>query len=220
MKTIPYYVVIEGNIGSGKTTVSELLAQHLGAELILEKFIDNPFLPKFYQDPERFAFSVETGFLAERFHQFNQEFSKINVRKQRVVADYSFYKSLIFARKTLNSDEFLLFRDLFQIMNQKLPQPGLLVYLHAPTEKLLAQIKSRGRNFEQQIEAAYLEKISESYQNFMQQASGLRCVVFHTELLDFIKYPAHFEWFVNILSGEFKYGITEIFPPENIIKKK
>ncbi len=206
------YLVIEGNIGVGKTTLSNRLAEHWQVPVLLEKFMENPFLPKFYAHPERYGFSVETAFLAERYRQMHDEFASVDLRQQALVADYSFYKSLIFAGKTLKGDEYLLFKEIFGIINSKLPQPHLFVYLKASVPKLLRQIEQRGRDFEQQITADYLEQIDEAYLRFMEQASGLRCVLIETDEVDYLNNPTDFERMVELLNGHYPYGLTRITP--------
>jgi deoxyadenosine/deoxycytidine kinase len=206
------YLVIEGNIGVGKTTLSNRLAEHWQVPVLLEKFMENPFLPKFYAQPERYGFSVETAFLAERYRQMHDEFASVDLRQQALVADYSFYKSLIFAGKTLKGDEYLLFKEIFGIINSKLPQPHLFVYLKASVPKLLRQIEQRGRDFEQQITADYLEQIDEAYLRFMEQASGLRCVLIETDEVDYLNNPTDFERMVELLNGHYPYGLTRITP--------
>ncbi len=206
------YLVIEGNIGVGKTTLSNRLAEHWQVPVLLEKFMENPFLPKFYAHPERYGFSVETAFLAERYRQMHDEFASAELRQQALVADYSFYKSLIFAGKTLKGDEYLLFKEIFGIINSKLPQPHLFVYLKASVPKLLRQIEQRGRDFEQQITADYLEQIDEAYLRFMEQASGLRCVLIETDEVDYLNNPTDFERMVELLNGHYPYGLTRITP--------
>ncbi len=206
------YLTIEGNIGAGKTTLSNRLAEYWGVPLLLEKYMENPFLPKFYAQPERYGFSVETAFLAERYRQMHDEFAAVDLRQQGLVADYSFYKSLIFAGKTLQGDEYQLFKEIFGIINSKLPQPHLFVYLKAGTPKLLRQIAQRGRDFEQQISADYLEQIDAAYLSFMEQASGLRCVLIDTDELDYLENPAHFERMTELVSGHYPYGLTRVSP--------
>ena len=204
------FVTIEGNIGAGKTTLSTMLAGDLSAYLLLEQFIDNPFLPKFYQDKERYGFSVETAFLAERYRQFHDEFIGIDLKKQSVISDYSFYKSLIFAGQTLEPDEFGLFSSLFGIIHQNLPHAQVFVYLHTPLETLLHQIKKRGRAFESQIDHEYLKQIEKGYFKFMNEASGLKCLLIHTEGADFVRDPSKYSFIKELISQDFKYGITEV----------
>jgi deoxyguanosine kinase len=154
------YIVIEGNIGAGKTSFATRLANDLNARLILEQYADNPFLPKFYDNPDRYSFPLELSFLAARYKQLAGELSQTNLFNPVTVADYYFVKSLIFARNTLPDDEFTLYRQLFDIIWQQLPKPSMYFYLHSPVERLLQNIKMRGREYEQNIKAEYLTKIT------------------------------------------------------------
>ncbi|HRX32118.1 MAG TPA: deoxynucleoside kinase, partial [Tenuifilaceae bacterium] len=154
------YLVIEGNIGAGKTTLATMLANELNAKLTLEQFSDNPFLPKFYQNPERYSFPLELSFLAERYRQLNVDLRSTSLFHNITIADYFFMKSLIFAQNTLTGDELQLYKQLFNIIYSSLPKPDLYVYLHLPTEKLLKNIEKRGREYEKTITADYLNSIS------------------------------------------------------------
>jgi deoxyguanosine kinase len=204
------YLVVEGNIGVGKTTLTQMLSKAWEVPTLYERFLENPFLPRFYEDPKRYAFSVETAFLAERYRQMHDEFQGFDLKKTGLLADYSFYKSLIFAQRNLEADEFRLFSELFGIVNSKLPQPYLFVYLKTDTDKLLRNIVKRGRDFEQQITAEYLQKIDEGYIDFMQNASGLRCLLVHTHEIDFVQEPEHLHLLQKLLEADYKYGMTEI----------
>jgi len=145
------FIAIEGNIGAGKTSLAKLIAEKCNAKLILEEFEDNSFLPKFYKDPERFAFPLELSFLAERFQQLKDKLASKDMFKTFTIADYFINKSLIFSRKTLQTDEFKLYNTLFEIINQSLIKPDLLVYLYANVDTLQSNIKKRGRDYEQEI---------------------------------------------------------------------
>ena len=204
------YLVVEGNIGVGKTTLTQLLSEAWQVPALFERFLENPFLPKFYEDPKRYAFSVETAFLAERYRQMRDEFAGHDFKKSGLLADYSFYKTLIFAQRTLDKDEYQLFSELFGIINSQLPQPYLFVYLKTDTDKLLQNIAKRGRDFEQHITADYLKSIDEGYRQFMQQASGMRCLMVHTAELDFVKQPEDLVLLQKLLEADYKYGLTEI----------
>ena len=138
------YLVIEGNIGAGKTTLATMLAQELNAKLILEQFADNPFLPQFYKNPERYSFPLELSFLAERYKQLNVDLRTGSLFQNLTIADYFFMKSLIFAQNTLTGDELQLYKQIFSIIYNTLPKPNLYVYLHLSTDKLLQNIKKRG----------------------------------------------------------------------------
>lgn len=181
------YVVIEGNIGSGKTTLSKKLAERWGSRLMLEEFKDNPFLPKFYENPKQHSFALELSFLAERYHQKRDELNRTDLFRPGIVCDYSFAKSLVFSRINLDEDEFELYQNLFHIIHGRLPKPDLLVYLHCSPQKSLRQIKKRGRTFEQDISIDYLEKINSGYLEFFKQQTGIRIIVLNTEHLDFVE---------------------------------
>lgn len=204
------YIVVEGNIGVGKTSLTQRLVEAWQVPALYERFLENPFLPRFYEDPKRYAFSVETAFLAERYRQMHDEFAGVDLKKSGLLADYSFYKSLIFARRNLDADEYRLFSELFGIVNSKLPQPYLFVYLKTNTQKLLDNIQKRGRDFEKHIDAAYLERIDQGYIDFMQEVSGMRCLLVHTHELDFVQNPEDLKLLQKILEADYKYGMTEI----------
>lgn len=181
-----HYLVIEGNIGAGKTTLATMLANELNAKLILEQFADNPFLPKFYKNPERYSFPLELSFLAERYSQLNNELRSSSLFHSLTVADYYFMKSLIFAQNTLSGDELQLYKQLFSIIYSTLPKPDLYVYLHLPTNQLLKNIKKRGRDYEQTITAEYLNGITEGYFDFFKQHSEYTFLVIDTTNIDFV----------------------------------
>lgn len=204
------YIVVEGNIGVGKTSLTQRLVEAWQVPALYERFLENPFLPRFYEDPKRYAFSVETAFLAERYRQMHDEFSNVDLKRSGLLADYSFYKSLIFARRNLDADEYRLFSELFGIVNSKLPQPYLFVYLKTNTQKLLDNIQKRGRDFEKHIDAAYLERIDQGYIEFMREVSGMRCLLVHTHELDFVQNPEDLKLLQKILEADYKYGMTEI----------
>lgn len=170
------YIAFEGLIGAGKTTVSRRVAEQLNGRLVLEEFDDNPFLPRFYADPRRYAFSVELSFLAQRYHQLKRVTER-DLFHTCTVADYSIGKSLVFARVTLPPDECALFMDLYDIMYADLPRPDLLVYLHLPVERVRERIRSRGRSYEQAITNDYLARLQERYIDHLQKLQGERVLV-------------------------------------------
>jgi deoxyadenosine/deoxycytidine kinase len=180
------YLVIEGNIGSGKTTLATMLANEMNARLVLEQFSDNPFLPKFYTNPERYSFPLELSFLAERYKQLNNELRSATLFQPLTIADYFFMKSLIFARNTLSDDEYQLYRQIFEIIYNSIPKPDLYVYLHMPTDRLLQNIRKRGREYEQSISHEYLEKIRKGYFDFFRQHPDYTFLVVDTSNLDFV----------------------------------
>lgn len=187
METVKYnYIVIEGNIGAGKTTLASMIARDFNAKLILERFADNPFLPKFYSDPSRYSFPLELSFLADRYRQLKEELVEQDLFRSFTVADYYFMKSLVFSSKTLEQDEFSLYRQIFYIIYSSLPKPDLYVYLHVPPERLLRNIALRGREYEKSITADYLNGIHESYFNFFRQNPENRYLVLDISEIDFV----------------------------------
>ncbi len=211
--TIPYnYIAIEGNIGAGKTTLATRMAQHFNARLILEQFEDNSFLPKFYEDPSRYAFPLELSFLADRFQQLKSQVAVQDMFHPVTIADYFILKSLIFAKKTLNTEEFSLYSRLFSIIENVLPKPDLLVYLYLDISRLQSNIRKRGRVYEQKIEDDYLQRIQEGYLDYIRQQQGLRVLLIDTNKLDFVAHQEHFDILVNIIMQEYPAGIHRITP--------
>jgi deoxyadenosine/deoxycytidine kinase len=194
MEAVRYnYIVIEGNIGAGKTTLASMIAKEYNAKLILERFADNPFLPKFYNDPSRYSFPLELSFLADRYRQLKEELVEQDLFRSFTVADYYFMKSLVFSSKTLEQDEFSLYRQIFYIIYSSLPKPDLYVYLHVPPERLLQNIALRGREYEKTITADYLIGIQESYFNFFRQNPENRYLVLDMSNIDFVSRHEDYE---------------------------
>lgn len=191
------YIAIEGNIGAGKTSLSNMISEDFNAKLILERFAENPFLPKFYKDKERFAFPLEMSFLADRYHQLSDDLAQLDLFKNFVISDYYIFKSLIFAQITLQKDEYVLYRKMFDLMYKEITKPDLYVYLYQNTERLLENIKKRGRDYEQNIEAEYLQKIHEGYRNFIQTQQNLNCVVIDVSELDFVHKKEDYSAIIN-----------------------
>ncbi|MBT8261692.1 MAG: 2-amino-4-hydroxy-6-hydroxymethyldihydropteridine diphosphokinase [Bacteroidia bacterium] len=172
------YIAVEGNIGAGKTSLASKLAGDFNAKLILERFKDNPFLPKFYEDQVRYAFPLEMSFLADRYQQLLEDITQFDLFKDCVIADYDVYKSLIFAKVTLAEEEFNVYKKLFHIMHKELPKPDIYVYLYQKTDRLIENIKKRGRSYEKNIKEEYLQKIHDGYFEFIktQHMSNIRIV--------------------------------------------
>lgn len=181
------FIAIEGNIGSGKTTLAKMITQDFNAKLILERFADNAFLPKFYEDQSRFAFPLEMSFLADRYKQLSDDISQYDLFKEFVVADYHISKSLTFAKVTLPEDEFALYRKFFNVIYKEMHQPDVYVYLYQNTERLLSNIKMRGRDYEQNIESDYLEKINKGYLEFVKSQPNLNVKIIDVSELDFVE---------------------------------
>jgi deoxyadenosine/deoxycytidine kinase len=205
------YIVIEGNIGAGKTTLAGMLANDTNSRLVLEQFADNPFLPKFYDDPERFSFPLELSFLAERYKQLNTEIQSNSLFQPSVIADYFFMKSLIFAHNTLASDEFNLYRQIFEIIYSSIPKPDLYVFLHKPIDGLLKNIKHRGRDYEQTITGEYLEKIQNGYFEFFKQHPDYKFLLIDTSNIDFVENPLHYQLLKSeIFDKQHEKGIKRV----------
>jgi 2-amino-4-hydroxy-6-hydroxymethyldihydropteridine diphosphokinase len=181
------YIAIEGNIGAGKTTLVSKLAEDFNAKTVLERFADNPFLPKFYKDQNRYAFPLEMSFLADRYQQISDDLAQFDLFKDFIIADYHIFKSLIFAKVTLAEDEYRLYKTLFDIIYKEMPKPDLYVYLYQNTERLLANIKRRGRSYEQEIPAEYLEKINNGYLDYIKMQKDLNVLIVDVSERDFVK---------------------------------
>jgi deoxyguanosine kinase len=204
------YIAIEGNIGAGKTSLATRVAADNNARLVLEEFADNPFLPKFYKEHDRYAFPLELSFLAERFAQLKKELGSPDLFQQAVVSDYFISKSLIFSKANLAGDEYDLFAKLYSIIEPTLPKPELLLYIHLPADLLLENIRKRGRGYEQDITAKYLEGVQHSYFEFIRQHETMRIVIVDTTSLDFVNSPADYEQMCRLIDTEFPLGITRI----------
>ena len=181
------YVAFEGNIGAGKTTLATKIAEDFNAKSVLERFADNPFLPKFYKDQNRYAFPLEMSFLADRYKQLSDDLSQFDLFKDFVVADYHIFKSLIFAKITLADDEYRLYSNLFHIIYKEMPKPDLYVYLYQNSERLLQNIKKRGRSYEQEIPAEYLDKINTGYLDYIKSQPDLNILIIDVSDRDFVQ---------------------------------
>ncbi|SHF97463.1 2-amino-4-hydroxy-6-hydroxymethyldihydropteridinediphosphokinase [Flavobacterium fluvii] len=181
------YIAFEGNIGAGKTTLTAKIAEDFNAKTVLERFADNPFLPKFYEDQNRYAFPLEMSFLADRYKQLSDDLAQFDLFKDFIVADYHIFKSLIFAKVTLQEDEFRLYKTLFDIVYKEMPKPDLYVYLYQNTERLLENIKKRGRSYEQNIPADYLDKINGGYLDYIKSQTDLNVLIIDVSDRDFVK---------------------------------
>ena len=181
------YIALEGNIGAGKTTLGHKIAEDFNAKTVLERFADNPFLPKFYKDQNRYAFPLEMSFLADRYQQLSDDLAQFDLFKDFIVADYHIFKSLIFAKITLAEDEYRLYRNLFDIIYKEMPKPDLYIYLYQNTERLLQNIKRRGRNYEQNISADYLDKINNGYLEYIKSETDLNVLIIDVSDRDFVK---------------------------------
>ena len=204
-------VIIEGNIGSGKTALATKINNDYESHLILERFADNPFLPKFYQDPDRFAFPLEMSFLADRYTQLKKELVDPDIFAPLIVADYYFMKSLIFASNTLSGDEYNLYTQLFHLMYSSLPKPDLYVYLHQDPDNLLTNIWNRGREYESAITAEYLKNIQSGYFDFFRQEPSMRILVLDIREIDFVNAQDDYTVLIDAIFGqEHPLGLSRI----------
>jgi 2-amino-4-hydroxy-6-hydroxymethyldihydropteridine diphosphokinase len=181
------YIAVEGNIGAGKTTLVSKIAEDFNAKTVFERFADNPFLPKFYKDQNRYAFPLEMSFLADRYQQISDDLAQFDLFKDFIVADYHIFKSLIFAKVTLAKDEFRLYKSLFDIIYKEMPKPDLYIYLYQNTDRLLQNIKRRGRSYEQEIPAEYLEKINKGYLDYINTQQDINVLILDVSERDFVK---------------------------------
>ncbi len=199
------FITIEGNIGAGKTTLANLLSEKLNARLILEEFAENPFLPKFYQNPEQHAFPLELFFLAERYKQLKELLTTRDIFHKLTISDYLFTKCLLFAKVNLQSEEFRLYKKLFDIINPQIIQPDLLIYLHSPVSKLQQNIKKRNRSFEQGISDDYLFSIQENYTQYIKQ-HNIKTVFIDVTHADFINNESHLKAILDVLENNYENG--------------
>ena len=207
----PDYIVIEGNIGAGKTSLAHMMKEDFKAHLILEQFEDNPFLPKFYTDPEKYSFPLELSFLASRYQQVKKELQGKSGRPELTIADYCISKSLVFAQVNLQKDEFDLFLRLYNIIIKQITMPDLLVYLHVSTGKLMRQIELRGREYEQSIREDYLYRIQEAYFSFFKSLSDSKILIADITNIDFVEQPQDYRKLsAAIMSGTYPSGISRI----------
>lgn len=198
------FITIEGNIGAGKTTLAHLLAKRLNARLILEEFADNPFLPKFYENPKQYAFPLELFFMAERFKQLKDTLFKTDLFQSITVSDYLFTKCLLFARINLPEEEFKLFQKLFDIMQQQLVFPDVIIYLHSSIARLQRNIKKRNRSYEQKIPDSYLQSIQDTYNNYIKQ-NKIKTIFVEADGADFLSNDAHLQAIIDALDVPFEH---------------
>ena len=203
------FITIEGNIGVGKTTFSKMLAEELGYRIVLEEFADNPFLPKFYNQPERYAFSLELFFMAERYRQLG-DLREQDIFSKGVVSDYFFVKSKLFAENNLSDDELLLFNRLSDIALKNLPKPDLIIYLHSDVKRLQENIKKRGRSYEQNISNDYLSDIQNKYFDFFKKHIEFPVLIVDVSEVDFVNQKDIFQRLVALTAKSHQMGINRI----------
>ena len=200
-----HFITIEGNIGAGKTTLAHLLSKKYNARLVLEEFADNPFLTKFYENPRQYAFPLELFFMAERYKQLKDLIHTKDLFKSFTISDYLFTKCLLFAKVNLSEEEFRLYQKLFEIIDQQLVQPDLLVYLHVPVAKLQMNIRKRNRPYEQSIPDKYLFDIQETYTHYIRQ-HNITSLIIDASNADFLGNEKHLEVVMEALEKKYEGG--------------
>jgi 2-amino-4-hydroxy-6-hydroxymethyldihydropteridine diphosphokinase len=191
------YIAIEGNIGAGKTSLAKMISDEFNAKKVFERFADNPFLPKFYKNQERYAFPLEMSFLADRYQQLSDDLAQFDLFKNFIVSDYYIFKSLIFAQVTLQKEEYVLYRKMFNFMYKEIAKPDLYVYLYQNKNRLLDNIKKRGRGYEQKIQPEYLQKIHDGYANFIKTEKNLNSIIIDISDIDFVKNKKDYTYILN-----------------------
>jgi len=200
-----HFITIEGNIGAGKTTLSHLLSRHYNARLVLEEFADNPFLPKFYENPKLYAFPLELFFMAERYKQLKDLIQQKDLFQNITISDYLFTKCLLFAKVNLPEDEFRLYHRLFEIINQQLLQPDLLIYLHTPVSRLQQNIKKRNRSYEKNIPDEYLFNIQQTYTHYIKE-HNIKTLFIDASNADFLGNEKHLQVVIDALEKDYDEG--------------
>lgn len=195
------YIAIEGNIGAGKTTLAKMIAKEYNAKIVLERFADNPFLPKFYEDEERFAFPLEMSFLADRYQQLSDDLAQFDLFKNFIVSDYYIFKSLIFAQITLQKEEYFLYRKMFDIMYKEIAKPDLYIYLYQKPMRLMENIRKRGRSYEKNISVEYLDKIHKGYAGFIKSEQNLNTLTIDVSEKDFLHNTSDYEEIIQLVKG-------------------
>ncbi len=208
---IPYnYVVVEGTIGAGKTTLSTMLARDYNAELVLERFADNPFLEKFYKDPVHYAFPVEMTFLMDRYQQLRNLLTARDLFTDFVLGDYFIDKCLLFSKNNLSQDEFALFKKVFDTISGFLPKPDLILYLYTNPDRLLKQIAKRNRDFEKDITKEYLSDIQEKYLTYFRENQQIPILLLDTENVDFVENPSDYQKIKTLVTNHYEAGVHRI----------
>lgn len=206
---LPRFLTIEGNIGAGKTTLARMLARDNDCRLVLEEFSDNPFLPLFYQDAERYGFPVELFFMAERHKQMESELSDRELFEQCTISDYLFVKTLLFARNSLDEQEFRLFRRLFNALNGQFPEPDLIVYLHRPVAVLQDNIARRGRAYEADIKDEYLHSVQKAYFEYFRTQREVPVLILNIEQTDFTSDAQAYRQITDLIQQPYGKGVHE-----------
>ena len=203
------FICIEGNIGAGKTSLAKKISEDCNARLILEEFANNPFLPNFYKEPEKYAFPLELFFMAERYKQLKEVMVQ-EIFSSFTVSDYFFIKSRLFAQNNLSKDELTLFYRLFDIMLASLPKPDLLVYLHADIQCLQKNIKKRDRSYEGKITKDYLLKIQEKYLDFFKKQKDFPVLIIDVTDSDFVQNDEKYQKILAAIKQPYSFGVHHL----------
>jgi deoxyguanosine kinase len=207
------YIAIEGVIGAGKSSLAQMLSEKLDAKLMMEQFEENPFLEKFYNDRKRFAFQTQMFFLINRYKQ-QQQLKQQDLFSSITVSDYIFDKDKIFAYLNLSGEELKLYETIFPLLERDIPKPDLVIFLQAGTDRLMSNIKHRGRNFEKNLTRQYLSELSEAYNNFFFKYNNSPLLIVNTTEIDFVNNRADFdELYTQIFRDD--RGFLEYFNPES-----
>lgn len=204
------FIAIEGNIGTGKTSLCLKMSDDYACRLVLEGFADNPFLQKFYENPKRYAFPVELFFMTERHKQMQEAFGSVGLFEDFILSDYSFPKTLLFAQNNLTTDELRLFQRIYQVLFAQFPNPDLLVYLHRPVENLMSQIKKRGREYEKDITPEYLLSIQNAYFEYFKGITQFPVVIVDVREMDYLNNPKDYQYLINVLEDDYLPGVHRI----------
>jgi len=194
------YIVVEGPIGVGKTSLAQRIAEHIGADVLLEKPLDNPFLERFYQDPKRNALPTQLFFLFQRINEIRDQ-AQMDLFRTRTVSDYLFDKDALFARLNLSDDEYKLYQNIYQSLAPQAPIPDLVIYLQASTDTLIERVRRRGRDFERAVTDDYLNRLGNSYGEFFHHYEDAPLMMVNSENLNFVDNDADFQLLLERIEG-------------------
>lgn len=204
------FIAIEGNIGSGKTTLAEMIGKDYECRVILEQFADNPFLPYFYEDKERYGFPLELFFMTERYKQLQALGSQTDLFLPFMVSDYAFIKTLLFAKNHLPDGEYRILQKLWLTLEQSVPAPELIIYLHRPIPVLLQNIYKRGRSYEFQIQQDYLRTIQDGYFEYFRTELNIPVLVVDMQDVNLLQHPEYYREILSLMGQQYNPGLHHI----------
>jgi deoxyguanosine kinase len=202
-------ITVEGNIGSGKTSLARKLSTDYKAKLLLETFADNPFLQKFFENQKNYALGTEMFFLAERYEQLKDEIGTTELVDNKIIIDYLFSKSLLYAKVNLDEIEYNLYSKIFNILNPRLPKADIIIYLHSGLDRLVANIFKRGREFEKTVRKDYLQQIENSYMTYFMQHPEEKVILLDVSQADFVHNFSHYAQIKKLLEQDHPFGINK-----------